>query len=145
MIYILKLGHVSGVQLDSTKSTESLILSIYIFCFCGKEQGIPVIRICSKIYSPEMRGEKNLASMRNKQRRTDRGLIPLHLEEASSVIRFLYCQPCLLSCKRNQPFFGTLYCQFQKKSDIYKCFRYCNVKKSLAYRPFETVYEYGDL
>lgn len=56
MIYILKLGHVSGVQLDSTKSTESLILSIYIFCFCGKEQGIPVIRICSKIYSPEMRG-----------------------------------------------------------------------------------------
>lgn len=75
MIYILKLGHVSGVQTDSAKSTESLLLSIYIFGFPGKEQGTPAIRVCSKIYLPETR--KNLASVRNKPRQTDPGLLPL--------------------------------------------------------------------
>lgn len=48
MIYILKLGHVPGVQLDSAKSTESLILSIYILCFFGKEQGTASSGVCSK-------------------------------------------------------------------------------------------------
>lgn len=52
MIYILKLGHVPGVQLDSAKSTESPILSISILCFCGREQGTPSSGVL-KIYLPE--------------------------------------------------------------------------------------------
>lgn len=47
MISILKLGPVPGVQLDSARSIESLILSMDILCFCGKEQGTSRSGVCS--------------------------------------------------------------------------------------------------
>lgn len=114
MIYILKLGHVSGVQLDSTKSTESLSLSIYIFCFCGKEQGSPVNGVCSKYTFPKVRKMQLHHEANQGGQMQGQYLCPerRHPRCSCSCIVSLVCFPG----KGNSFPFVISYCQLQKKN-----------------------------